>query len=90
MILLGRRGLSEPRRAVRLGARSHPVSAIHNDIGVNVGGHASDESRASAHEQSENLYATLAEVKHAARTNPHWRAPRDLRGIDVFTGKLTR
>ena len=89
MILLGRPGLSEPRRAVRPGARSHPVSAIHKDIGVNVGGHASDKSRAIAHEESENLYATLAEVKHAGRTNPRGRPPRDLRGID-FTGKLMR
>jgi hypothetical protein len=27
--------------------------------------------------------------KHAARTNPHWRAPRGLRGID-FSGSLMR
>jgi hypothetical protein len=40
-------------------------------------------------EESENHYATLAAVKHAAGTNPRWRPPRDLRGIDL-TGKLMR
>jgi hypothetical protein len=51
---------------------------------------ASEDARASAHEHSENLYQVLADAKQAAMTNPHWRAPRDLRGIDIFTGKLAR